>query len=230
MTTNRQSSPVLADPHAGQPVLRAGPAPEAADATLIMLHGRGADAESILSLYDVLGLDNVSALAPQAAGNTWYPYPFLAPLEANQPDLNSALRRIESLVSDLLSRGVPSDRIALLGFSQGACLTTEYVARHPRRYGAVMGLTGGLIGPPGTPRDYAGLLNGTPVFLGTSEPDPHIPIERVLETEQVLTRMGARVGVRRYPGMPHTINQDEVEACRALLQRVVTAAAPRSPA
>ena len=224
---NQPPSPVLTDPHAGQPVLRAGPPPETAGAALVMLHGRGADAESILSLYDVLGLDNVAALAPQAAGNTWYPYPFLAPLQANQPHLDSALGRVETLVADLLSRGVASDRIALLGFSQGACLTTEYVARNPRRYGAVMGLTGGLIGPPGTPRDYSGSLQGTPVFLGTSEPDPHIPIERVLETEAVLTRMGAKVEVRRYPGMPHTVNQDEVEACRALLQRVVTAAAPR---
>src|SRR4029077_6852155 len=127
-----------------------------------------------------------------------------------------------SIVADLLARGIPSERIALLGFSQGACLTLEFAARVPRRYGAVMGLTGGLIGPPGTPRDYPGSLGGTPVFLGTSDPDPHVPFARVRETEEVLTRMGAEVELRRYPGMPHTINKDELSACRALLQSVVS--------
>src|SRR3954469_8479084 len=135
------------DPHAGQPVLRAGPAPEEAPATLILLHGRGASAEDILSLCEELGLRELSALAPQAAGNTWYPQSFLAPLEANQPYLDSALRRVESIVSDLLKRGVASERIAILGFSQGACLTCEFIARRPRHYGAAMALTGGLIGP-----------------------------------------------------------------------------------
>jgi predicted esterase len=209
------------DPHADQPVLRAGPPPEEATATLIMIHGRGAGAESILSLYQPLGIANLAALAPEAAGATWYPYSFLAPMESNQPYLDSALRRIETLVSDLLDRGIPSERIALLGFSQGACLTSEFVARHPRRYGAVMALTGGLIGPPGTPRDYAGSLDGTPMFLGTSDPDPHVPFERVEETAAVLTRMGARVETRRYPGMPHTINQEELDACRTLIQGIV---------
>jgi predicted esterase len=218
MNTPRERSAKPQDPHADQPVMRAGPPPESARATLILVHGRGASAESILSLYPVLGIDDLAAVAPQAAGNTWYPHSFLAPLEANQPYLDSALGRIESLVADLLSRGVASDRIAILGFSQGACLATEFVARHPRRYAAVMGLTGGLIGPPGTPRDYPGSLAGTPVFLGTSDPDPHVPFERVRETEATLTRMGATVEVRRYPGMPHTINQDELDACRTLLQ------------
>jgi predicted esterase len=209
------------DPHADQPILRAGPAPEDAAATLVMIHGRGAGAESILSLYQPLGIEKIAALAPEAAGATWYPHSFLAPLEANQPYLDSALRKIDSIVTDLLARGVPSERIAILGFSQGACLTSEFVARHPRRYGAVMALTGGLIGPPGTPRDYPGSLSGTPVFLGTSDPDPHVPFERVRETESVLTKLGATVEVRRYPGMPHTINQDELDACRALVQAIV---------
>src|SRR5262249_50636768 len=163
---------------------------ERAVATLILVHGRGATAESILSLHAELGLAGLAALAPQAAGYSWYPHSFLAPLEANQPFLDSALRRLESLVVDLLARGVPSARLARLGFSQGACLTLEFAARHPRRYGAVMGLTGGLIGPPGTPRDYPGSLSGTPVFLGTGDPDPHVPFERVRETEDVLARMG----------------------------------------
>jgi predicted esterase len=210
------------DPHAGQPTLAAGPLPEQAVATLILVHGRGATAESILSLHAELGIPGLAALAPQAAGQTWYPHSFLAPLEANQPYLDSALRRIESLVTDLLPRGIPGDRIALLGFSQGACLTLEFTARHPRRYGAIMGLTGGLIGPPGTPRVYPGALAGTPVFLGTSDPDPHVPFERVQETEAVLARMGASVELRRYPGMPHTINEDEINACRVLLERIVS--------
>ena len=129
---------------------------------------------------------------------------------------------IETIVADLQARGIAGGRIAILGFSQGACLTSEFVARHPRRYGAVMGLTGGLIGPPGTPRDYAGSLHGTPVFLGTSDPDPHVPFERVKETEAVLTRMGGTVDLRRYPGLPHTINQDELDACRALLESITS--------
>ncbi|MBV8507341.1 MAG: dienelactone hydrolase family protein [Alphaproteobacteria bacterium] len=212
------------DPHARQQVLTAGPRPEEARASLILVHGRGATAQSILSLYDELDVENLAALAPQAAGQTWYPNSFLAPLEANQPYLDSALGRLESIVADLLDRGIPGRRIALLGFSQGACLTLEFVARHPRRYGAVMGLTGGLIGPPGTPREYAGSLDGTPVFLGSSEPDPHVPFERVRETEGVLSRMGATVEVRRYPGMPHTVNEDELGACRALLRRLTSQA------
>jgi phospholipase/carboxylesterase len=211
------------DPHVNQPVLTAGPKPEKADGSILLMHGRGADAKSILSLYDELVVENFAALAPQAAGNTWYPHSFLAPLDANQPYLDSALGRLDSIVADLLSRGISSERIVLLGFSQGACLTSEFVARHPRRYGAVIALTGGLIGPPGTPRNYPGSLAGTPVFLGTSDPDPHVPFERVKETEAVLSRMGAKVELRRYPGMPHTINDDELDVCRNLLKRVVAA-------
>jgi phospholipase/carboxylesterase len=210
------------DPHAKQPVLTAGPLPEKADATILLVHGRGASADDMLSLYGALGVGNLAALAPEAAGQTWYPYSFLAPLNANQPYLDSALNRIDSLVADLLRRGISKERVVLLGFSQGACLTLEFVARHPRRYGAVIALTGGLIGPPGTPRNYPGSLANTPVFLGTSDPDPHVPFERVKETEATLKRMGAEVKLRRYPGMPHTINDDELDACRTLLQRVTT--------
>jgi predicted esterase len=219
--TRGQGSTHPRDPHAGQSVLRAGPPPEQARGGLVMIHGRGASAESILSLYPALGMDDLAAMAPQAAGHTWYPYSFLAPIEQNQPYLDSALRKIDAIVTELISRGVPGDKIGIVGFSQGACLTSEYVARHPRRYGAVMGLTGGLIGPPGTPRNYTGSLEGTPVFLGTSDPDPHVTFERMQETEAVLSRMGAKVEVRRYPGMPHTINQDELDACRALLRAMV---------
>ena len=217
MNSQRTDATLLQDPHRNQRIVAAGPAPERAPATLVLLHGRGASAEGMISLYDALGMESIAALAPQAAGNTWYPHSFLAPIEANQPYLDSALRRVESVVDDLIARGIAGDRIAILGFSQGACLTSEFVARHPRRYGAVMALTGGLIGPPGTPRNYAGSLGGTPVFLGTSDPDPHVPFERVQETQEVLERMGAKVEVRRYPGMPHTINQEELEVCRELL-------------
>lgn len=215
-------STAQSDPHAGHPVLTAGAAPESAAVVLVMIHGRGASADSILALADEFEVANLAAVAPQAAGHTWYPNSFLAPLEANQPYLDSALRRIESVVADLLGRGVASERIALLGFSQGACLTTEFAARHPRKYGAVIGLTGGLIGPPGTTRDYAGSLADVPVFLGSSDPDPHVPFARVQETEAVLKRMGATVELRRYPGMPHTINVDEIDAARTLLKQMST--------
>jgi predicted esterase len=176
----------------------------------------------MLALYEELGFSDLLALAPQAAGNTWYPYSFLAPLDDNQPDLDSALAKLHSVVKELTeSGGVTARQIALLGFSQGACLTAEFVARHPQPYGAVICLTGGLIGPPGTPRDYAGSLADVPVFLGTSDPDPHVPYARVQETEQVFTRMGADVELRRYPGMPHTINEDELDAARQLLKKLI---------
>ena len=210
-----------ADAHAGTPVLAAGPDPLEADATLVLVHGRGAAAEGMLRVHRALGLERLAALAPQAAGNAWYPQSFLAPLESNQPNLDSALRRLDRLVRELVERGVAAERIALLGFSQGACLVTELVGRHPRRYGAVMGLCGGLIGPPGTSRDYQGSLDGTPVFLGASDPDSHVPFERVEETAAVLERMGARVELRRYPDMPHAINDDELDACRALMRDVL---------
>ncbi len=206
------------DPHADQPVFHAGAPLESARGVVVMIHGRGASAESILSLFAELNVDDLAAVAPQAAGGTWYPQSFLAPIAMNQPCLDSALRKIDSIVADLMAGGIPSERIALLGFSQGACLATEFVARHPRRYSAVMGLTGGLIGPDGTPREYAGSLAGTPVFLGTSDPDPHVPLARVEQTREVLERMGGKVELRRYRGMPHTINEDELEACRRLLR------------
>ena len=223
------SIPFHLDPHADQPVLRAGPAPEHAPATVILVHGRGATAQSMLPLYDELNLPTLAVLAPQAAGHAWYPYSFLEPLELNQPHLDSALRRLGTIVDDLLARNVPGERIALLGFSQGACLALEFAARNPRRYGAILGLSGGLIGPEGTPRTYPGFLAGTPVFLGCSDVDPHIPLARVVETTDVLTRMGGQVDQRIYPGMPHTVNADELDACRALLERLTTASRTPNP-
>ena len=220
MRSGRDAQP--SDPHAQQPILRKGPPPEEADAILVLLHGRGASADSVLSLQGELAVPSVAAIAPQAAGHTWYPYSFLAPLEENQPFLDSALRRVESIVSDLLAQGVASEKIALLGFSQGGCLVCESVARHPRRYGAVIAMTGGLIGPPGTPRDYDGSLAGTPIFPGAGDPDPHVPFARVQETARVFVRMGANVELRRYPRMPHTINDDELAAARSLLQTIAS--------
>jgi predicted esterase len=213
---------VANNPHGGQAIVTAGPAPEDAELVLLLIHGRGATAQGMLSLREALGLEGVCALAPQAAGNSWYPNSFLAPLESNQPFLDSALGRIGTIVNDLAARGVASRRVAVLGFSQGACLTSEFVARNPRRYGAVMALTGGLIGPPGTPRNYPGSLAGTPVFLGAGDPDPHVPFARVEETEEVLSRMGAVVEIRRYPGMPHTISDDELDACRKMLKSAIS--------
>jgi len=199
-----------------------GPPPREAAGAVLLIHGRGASAEDILSLYGQLGIENWAAIAPQAAGHTWYPNSFLAPLDSNQPYLDSALKKIESIVADLLAQGVRSERIALLGFSQGACLTAEFIARHPRRYGAAIALTGGLIGPPGTARNYPGSLAGVPVLLAASDPDPHVPFQRVQETQAVLSRMGAGVDLRRYPGMGHTINEDELIAARNLLQGMLT--------
>lgn len=208
------------DPHQGQPIITRGRPLEGARAAMILLHGRGASAQSILQLTDELDREDFAYLAPQAAGATWYPHSFLAPLEQNEPYLSSALRLVESVVEGVLGAGIPSERLFLLGFSQGACLSLELVARHPRRYGGVAALTGGLIGPDGTPRDYPGSLEGTPVFLGTSDPDPHVPLARVEESARVLERMGARVNLRTYPGMPHTINRDELDHVRALMDAV----------
>jgi phospholipase/carboxylesterase len=206
------------DPHGGKPVIRAGAPTSEAAAALIMLHGRGSSAEDMLRLFTTLDVDDVAALAPQAANSTWYPQSFLAPLERNQPYLDSALNAVAAIVDELLQSEVPAERIALLGFSQGACLTCEFVARNPRSYGAVMALTGGLIGPPGSLPQYGGSLAGVPVFLGTSHPDAHVPVERVEETAEVFRSMGASVDLRKYLGMPHTINDEELGVCRALLQ------------
>jgi predicted esterase len=209
--------PPLSDPHAGQPVLTLGPEPSAARLTMIMAHGRGASAEDMLGLAAEFRTADVAFLAPQAAGHTWYPNSFLVALRDNEPHLGSALRVIANLVDRLAAQQIPPERIALLGFSQGACLALEFAARHPHRYAGVCGLSGGLIGPPGTPRDYPGSLAGAPVFVGCSDVDPHIPLARVAETAEVFRRMGATVDERIYPGLGHTVNSDEIGAVRALL-------------
>lgn len=194
-----------------------GPPPAAARLTMILVHGRGASASDILGVAAELDVDDVAYVAPDAPGRTWYPYSFLVPLEQNEPSLTAALATLADIVAGLRSEGVAADRIGFLGFSQGACLSLEYVARHAQRYAAVVGFSGGLIGPPGTPRTYPGALDGTPVFLGCSDVDPHIPLARVHETRDVLTALGAHVDERIYRGMGHTINRDELEAARRLV-------------
>ena len=200
----------------GQRVLAAGEPIASARAAMILLHGRGATAEDIMTIASEVQQPGWAYLAPQAAGNTWYPNPFTAPLESNEPYLSAALDMVSKLVERVEPR-VPAQRLMLLGFSQGACLTLEWAARHARRYGAVVGLSGGLIGPDGTPRDYPDGFDETPVFLGCSDVDPHIPLERVKESAEVFRALGAEVDARIYPGMGHTINADELRAARALV-------------
>jgi predicted esterase len=206
--------PSVQDPHAGQPVLHYGPQLAQARRVAICIHGRGASAEDILGLAPQLGTNDVAYLAPQAFGHTWYPYSFLSLIPQNEPGLTSALGVIARLID---STHLGSERVVILGFSQGACLALEFAARNPRRYAAVVGLSGGLIGPPGTPRDYPGSMENTPVFIGCSDIDPHIPVERVHESAEVIRRMGAAVDERIYPGMGHTINEDELNAVRAVV-------------
>jgi predicted esterase len=205
------------DPHRGQPILRRGPDPERARLTVICVHGRGAAASDILTVADELQIGDVAFLAPQAAGRTWYPYSFLAPIDDNQPGLDSALGVLAAMVESLEAQQIDSPRVAILGFSQGACLTLEFAARHARRYAAIAAFSGGVIGPPGTVRDHAGAMAGTPVFLGCSDIDPHVPLERVRESAELFRRLGANVDERIYPRMGHTINEDEIAAVRTLL-------------
>lgn len=199
------------DPHANADVLHAGAPVESARAVAILVHGRGGSAREFLSLSRWIDLDDVAYFAPQANGNTWYPYSFLAPLSQNEPFVSSAIAKLESVVTGLMNRGIASDRIAIVGFSQGACLSSEFVARHPRRYLGLAALTGGLIGPKDTPRVYPGSLDGTPVFLGASDPDPHVPWWRVEETQRVLRDMDGTVEIVRYANQPHMINDDQME-------------------
>ena len=208
-------------PHANQPLLRMGADDQAARAAMIMIHGRNAGPTNILDLVPVLRRPEFVYLAPAAAGGTWYPFSFMMPRERNEPGISSGLSVIESLVSDLMAQGFAAHQIMLLGFSQGACLTSEFAIRHPRRNGGVIALSGGLIGEPGTTwDDVTATLDGTPVFLGCSDVDAHIPLARVEESAEVFRRMGADVDARIYPRMGHTVNADELAAVNALLTGV----------
>lgn len=211
----------ISGPHEGQRVLSAGAPVAQADAVLVLTHGRGATAEDILSLGYELRNDSLALLAPQANQYTWYPASFLAPFEVNEPWLSSALQVLGAVVDYVVSEeGVSHQKIVLAGFSQGACLTLEYAARNPARYGGVAAFSGGLIGPPRTAFSYDGSLEGTPVFLGCSDVDPHIPLARVQESTAVLQGMAASVTERIYPRMGHTINQDEFSFFRQMVEAV----------
>ena len=203
----------------GQRVLQAGEPLIAARAAMVLLHGRGATAEDIMTLAAEVERPGWAYLAPQASGNAWYPNPFTAPLESNEPYLSAALDMVSKLV-ERVEAHVPAQRIILLGFSQGACLTLEWAARNARRYGAVVGLSGGLIGPDGMPRDYPGTFDATPLFLGCSDVDPHIAMHRVVEAGEVFKRMGADVAIRFYPGMAHTVSVEELDQVLALVESI----------
>jgi glyoxalase family protein len=219
MMTHSKTEP---GPHQGQPVFSSGKPLAEAQAAMILVHGRGATAVSILELADELYHPEFAYLAPQAAGNTWYPYSFLAPMTQNEPGLSSGLQVIADLIGQIEDAGIPAERIVLAGFSQGACLASEFVARQARRYGGLLAFSGGLIGPPGTPRDYDGSLAGTPVFLGCSDVDFHIPLDRVEETAVILTGLGAEVNKQIYPGMGHTIVQDEIDQANQIVQTILS--------
>jgi predicted esterase len=229
----------MSGPHDDQPILHAGVPLADASAAVVLVHGRGDSARGILGLRRELDRDGLAFLAPQAAGGTWYPTSFLAPNEANEPHLSSAIAAVMRAVAEAEAAGIARQRIVLGGFSQGACLASEVAARHAGRWGGVFALSGGLIGtgpgPAGAPRlpgmggsyaekafDYDGDFAGTPVFLGCSDVDPHIPLARVETTAAVFARLGAEVDARVYPGFGHTVNRDEIEAVRALLDGVAT--------
>jgi predicted esterase len=208
---------MMINTHDGSSVLQAGAPLDKASLAAVLLHGRGGSAEEILGLGSAFELSNVAYLAPQAAGHTWYPQSFLAPREANEPYLNSALATVKSIVGSLERVGFGSKRIVVVGFSQGACLATEFVAGHPARYAGLIAFTGGLIGPPGSLHTPVGDLAGTPALLCSGDPDLHVPWQRVEESATILNAMGAKVTTKRYPGRPHTITREELELARNLL-------------
>jgi phospholipase/carboxylesterase len=208
----------LIGPHADAGVVEAGARLSVARGVLILLHGRGASASDILGLGYEIAPEGVALLVPQAVGHTWYPYSFLAPIQHNEPWLSSALGLVESLVQRCMVVGFAAERIAIAGFSQGACLSTEFVARHPRRYAALAAFTGGLIGPPGMELHHAGRLDGMPALFSSGDPDPHVPWVRVEESARELEAMGAKVELRQHVLRPHTILPEEVEMGRELMR------------
>lgn len=212
---NKKSSP-----HQGLQVYHGGKSLAEAKAAMILVHGRGATAPSILELANLLPHPDLAYLAPQAAGNVWYPYSFLAPLAQNEPHLSSALASIGEVVAQVNAAGIANERIIIGGFSQGACLASEFVARTGERFGGLLVFSGGLIGPPGTSRVYPSNLAGMPVLIGCSNVDTHIPEARVHETADVLTGLGATVDKQIYPNMGHTIVQDEIERAQRVLAQL----------
>jgi predicted esterase len=207
-------------PHAGQPLATAGAPLGKSPVAMILVHGRNALPANILSFVPAFGRPDITYLAPAAAGGTWYPLSFMAEKEKNEPGISSGLWVLEQLVRHVADSGIRTDRIVLLGFSQGACLTSEFAASHADRYGGVVLYSGGLIGPPGTTWNYPGSFGGTPVFLGCSDVDAHVPKTRVDESAAVFQRMGAAVTERIYPGMGHLVNEEEIAFTRTLLDEI----------
>jgi len=210
-------------PHAKQPVLQAGAPLAEAHGAVVLLHGRGGSAEDILGLAEAFDMDGLAYLAPQAAAHEWYPSSFLAPRERNEPWLSSALDKVGSVVASIESAGIQRERIVIAGFSQGACLSTEFVASNPARYAGLIAFTGGLIGPVGMDLRHEGNLAGTPALFLSGDPDPHVPWQRVVDSAKELERMGAKVEAVRYPGKPHSVSADEVEHARAMLAGIFSA-------
>ncbi|MEO1277544.1 MAG: dienelactone hydrolase family protein [Planctomycetota bacterium] len=203
-------------PHGGMPVSSSGSSIETAGLVVILLHGRGGNAREMLALAEHFECPDAAFIAPQAAGFSWYPESFLAPFEVNQPGIDSAHNVIESLIDSIAADRSSPSPIALLGFSQGACLAVDHAYRFPRRYAFIAGLTGGIIGPPGTAFDRDGALNGTPILLGSGDPDPHVPWSRVRESADVLEGMGGNVELVRYENAPHAVLPDQVDRVREL--------------
>lgn len=211
------------NPHLQQPVVSLGAPFKSAEQVMILLHGRGASAESILSLAAEFDAPNTHFIAPQAHQFRWYPYSFLSPLERNEPDLSHALERVDTLIKRIVSSGKRLDQIVLAGFSQGACLASEYVIRNPRRYGGLVVLSGGWIGPQNTTRTSDADLDGMPVFIGCSDIDQFIPVSRVEETAALFESMRADVRLSIYAGIGHTVNADEIMQINTLLKQAVKA-------
>lgn len=211
----------MAGPHQDQPLITAGAPLDVAEAALVFVHGRGATARNFIQMADEFHQHGVAYLAPQAARNTWYPNAFTAPVESNEPGRSSGLRAIDDAVAAATDSGIPSERVMIIGFSQGACLASEYVAQTPRRYGGLAALSGGLIGESVDSADYDGNLDGTPVFLGCSDVDPHIPEQRVHESSAIFEKLNGDVTKRLYEGMGHGINQDEREHVSEMVATLV---------
>jgi phospholipase/carboxylesterase len=198
-------------------IITAGSSLNEAKRALILLHGRGANAEDILSLAAHLNVNDFHLVAPRATNNTWYPFSFLAPPKQNEPWLSSALEVVDELIQDITNAGIPTENIYLGGFSQGACLTLEFAARNAKKYGGVLAFTGGLIGDKIYSENYKGDFQNTRIFIGTSDPDPHVPVERVYATSNILKNMNAVVTEKVYNNMGHTINEDEIMMVNRLL-------------
>lgn len=209
------------DPHGGQPVLHEGTPVDDAEAAVVLLHGRGATADSILGFREAFGGENVAYLAPEARGREWFPWSFTAPVKDNQPKMGSALRLVNDLYEYLREAGVPSERLGFVGFSQGACIAAEFVARNPREYGGVGVLSGGVVGHDVGFDDYDGSLEGTPVFVGCGDEDDQVPVERVHRTVGVFESLNGDVTERVYEGMDHTVNADEVEEVARIISSFV---------